>query len=59
MNKKLTAENRKEYRGEPQRNMTICSFAALCAYSAHFAFKPFSIQILYLNDIELRLTNYE
>jgi hypothetical protein len=45
MIKKLTAENRKDNRSEPQRNPTITDSAALCVSSAHFAFKPFSIQI--------------
>ncbi|MHC1776866.1 MAG: hypothetical protein AB9834_15795 [Lentimicrobium sp.] len=45
MNKKLTAENRKVYRREPQRNANANCFAALCVSSAHFAFGSFCIQI--------------
>ncbi len=40
----LTAESRKDYRGEPQRNHNMIDFAVLCAFSAYFAFNPFSIQ---------------
>jgi len=38
----FTAENRKVFRRVPQRNSTIYCFAALCAFSAFFAFKSYA-----------------
>jgi hypothetical protein len=51
--KKITAENRKVYRREPQRNTNLTCSAALCVSSAHFAVKTLKNQNPYLKDIEL------